>query len=73
MLNYTIFYNIFLYFWDAIIYAIKAKHEIKKSYSINAKYKLLIIATLSFLLYAELLYFMTYFLFLGCSYLCHKG
>ena len=35
-----------MYFWDAIIYVIKAKYEINKIYSIKAKYKLLIIATL---------------------------
>ena len=53
----------FLYFWDTFIYAIKAKYEINKIYSIKVKKKLLVIATLQFLLYAELLCFMTYFFF----------
>ena len=58
----TLFYNIFLFFGMQIIYVIKTKYEIIKIYSIKAKYKLLFAGTLYFLLYVEILYFVTYFL-----------
>ena len=40
MLNYSI-YNIFVCFWNTVIYVINAKYEIKRIYVVKAKYKLM--------------------------------
>ena len=40
MLNYSI-YNIFVCFWNTVIYVINAKYEIKRIYVMKAKYKLM--------------------------------
>ena len=52
-------------FWDTIICAIKAKYKINKINVIKVKHQILVIANLlinnSFLLYAQLLCFITCF------------
>ena len=57
-------YNLFFCFKNTVvIYVIKAKYKISKIYVIKTKYQILVIANLSLLLYAQLLYFITCFVF----------
>ena len=52
---------------------IKAKYKINKIYLIKVKYQLLVVDNLRLNLYAQLLFLITFFHFLGYSYACHKG